>query len=217
MKLAIIGASGFVGSQLLKEAILRKHEVTAVVRKPERIAEKNPSLKVIALDVLDTEALSVVLKGQDMVISAYNPGWGNPDIYSDFLKGSASIQEAVKKSGVKRFLVIGGAGSLEVSSGLQLIDTPQFPAEWKNGALGARDYLTVLKKEQDMEWTYFSPAILMHHGIDSGRTGQYRLGLDSPVRDENGVSKLSVEDLAIVILDEVEKKQFVRKRFTAAY
>jgi putative NADH-flavin reductase len=118
---------------------------------------------------------------------------------------------------VKRFIVIGGAGSLEVAPGVQLIDTPQFPAEYKPASSAARDYLRELNQEKELEWTYFSPAILMgpdHAGV---RRGQYRLGLDNPVFDAEGKSDLSVEDLAVVIADELEKPMHVRMRFTAGY
>jgi putative NADH-flavin reductase len=99
------------------------------------------------------------------VISTYNPGWTNPNIYADYLKGSRAVQEAVKKSGVQRFLVVGGAGSLYVAPGVQLIDTPQFPAEYKPGALAAREYLEVIRQEDRLDWTFVSPAIEMHQGI----------------------------------------------------
>jgi hypothetical protein len=123
----------------------------------------------------------------------------------------------VKESGVKRYLVIGGAGSLEIAPGVQLIDTPQFPAEYKAGASAARDYLNMIKKEEQLDWTFFSPAIEMHHGITTGRTGKYRLGTDQPVFNNENRSILSVEDLSIAVFDEVENKKFIKKRFTAAY
>jgi putative NADH-flavin reductase len=217
MKIVLIGASGFVGTALLKEALLRGYEVTAIVRHPENIKEKNASLHVKKADVFNEDELASILKGHDAVVSAYNAGWTNPNIYDDFLKGSQSIQNAVKKSGVKRYLFVGGAGSLEIAPGIQLVDTPQFPAEYKAGAVAARDYLNILKKESELEWTFLSPAILMHPGIKDGRTGKYRVGTDSPVFDSNNESRLSVEDLSIALLDELEKGNFIRKRFTAAY
>ncbi len=157
------------------------------------------------------------VKGNDAVISAYNSGWTNPNIYADFLRGSRAIQAGVKASGVKRLIVIGGGGSLEIKPGLQLVDTPEFPAEYKPGASAARDYLNEIRKEDVLEWTFFSPAILMNHDTSGVRKGHYRTGLDSPVFDAAGNSVLSVEDLALAIVDEIEKPKHIRQRFTAAY
>ncbi|MFT3826657.1 MAG: NAD(P)-dependent oxidoreductase [Chitinophagaceae bacterium] len=217
MKIALIGATGFVGSAILKEALDRGHQVTALVRNPAKVTTTSPSLIVKEGDVFNEADVVALATGQDVVISAYNPGWTNPEIYNDFIKGSESIQAAVKKSGTKRLIIIGGAGSLEIAPGKQLIDTPQFPAEFKPGASAARDFLETIKKEKDLEWTFFSPAIEMHHGTSGVRKGHYRLGLDNPVFDENGRSILSVEDLAVAIVDEAEKAKHIRQRFTAAY
>ncbi|MFD1816030.1 hypothetical protein SAMN04515674_11312 [Pseudarcicella hirudinis] len=217
MKIAIIGASGFVGTALLNESLDRKHQVTAIARNPEKISKTDANLTTKKADVTNVAELAEILSGHDIVISAYNPGWTNPNIYDDFIAGSKAIQEAVKQSGAKRLLVIGGAGSLEIAPGLQLIDTPEFPAEYKPGASAARDYLNILKTETAIDWTFFSPAIEMHQGITTGRTGKYRTGLDNPVFDENGRCVLSVEDLAIAVIDEAENRQFAGKRFTAAY
>lgn len=217
MKIALIGASGFVGSHVLTEALQRGHEVTAIVRHPEKVTVKHPSLTVKKGDVLNEDEVASLVAGHDVVLSAYNPGWTNPRIYEEFLEGAQSIQRGVKKAGVKRLLVVGGAGSLEVAPGVQLIDTPQFPAEYKAGASGARDYLNMLKKENELEWTFLSPAILMHPGIADGRTGKYRIGTDQPVWNDKKESRISVEDLAVALVDEVEQKRFIQKRFTVAY
>ncbi|MDH7462349.1 NAD(P)-dependent oxidoreductase [Chitinophagaceae bacterium 26-R-25] len=217
MKLAVIGASGFVGSHVVAEALNRGHQVTAIVRHPENVKTKDPKLTVVKVDAFNVDELAAALKDNDAIISAYNSGWTNPNIYNDFLKGSQAIQEAAKKAGVKRILVIGGAGSLEIAPGVQLVDTPQFPAEYKAGAQAARDYLNIIKKENELDWTFLSPAILMHPGIDTGRTGKYRTGNDQPVFDANHESKISVEDLSIAILDEIENGKFIRQRFTVAY
>lgn len=214
MKVALIGASGFVGSQVLKEALLRGHWVTAIVRNPQKITTLNAKLTVVKADVRNVEELAVLLKGHDAVISAYNAGWENPNIYEDFIAASKDIQEAVKKAGVGRLLVVGGAGSLEAAPGVQLVDTPQFPAEWKKGALAARDYLNILKNEQELEWTFLSPAINLHPGT---RVGVYRTGTDQPVFDAAGKCEISVEDLAVALVDELENKRFIRKRFTVGY
>lgn len=217
MKIALIGASGFVGTALLNEALQRGHQVTAIVRHPEKIKQTNTNLTVKKGDAFNKEEIKDLVKENDVVLSAYNPGWTNPNIYSEFIKASETLQQATKESGVKRFFIIGGAGSLEVAPGVQLIDTPQFPAEYKEGASAARDYLNILKKEDQLDWTFYSPAIEMHQGITTGRTGKYRLGTDQPVFNEENRSIHSAEDLSIAVIDELENKKFIKKRFTAAY
>lgn len=217
MKIALIGASGFVGKALLNEALNRGHQVTAIVRHPENITVTNSNLAIKKGDAFSESEIKELVKGHDVVLSAYNPGWTNPNIYSEFLKASQTLQAATKAAGVKRFLVIGGAGSLEIAPGVQLIDTPQFPAEYKEGANAAREYLNILKKENDLDWTFYSPAIEMHPGITTGRTGKYRLGTDNPVFDKDNRSIHSAEDLSIAVIDELENKKFIKKRFTAAY
>ena len=217
MKVALIGASGFVGSHVLNELISRGHQVTAITRNPEKITSDGDKIISVKGDVLNADEVATLVAGHDAVISAYNPGWTNPDIRNEFLRGAQAIQEGVKRSGVKRLLVVGGAGSLEVSPGVQLIDTPHFPEEYKPGAGAARDYLNILKKETNIDWTFLSPAIEMHPGTSGVRKGAYRIGLDNPVFDANGKSVLSVEDLAVAIVDEIEQSNFVQKRFTVAY
>lgn len=216
MKIALIGATGFVGGVILKEALDRKHEVTAIVRHPEKLKSQE-NLAIVQGDVNDSARLAELLKGHDIVISAYNAGWTNPDLYNEFLKGSRSIQEATKKAGVKRFLVVGGAGSLFIAPGLQLVDSPDFPEAWKAGALSARDYLDMLKEEDQLEWTFLSPAIEMNLAAPRGRKGTYRTALDEPVFDENRKSFITVDDLAVAILDEAENPKHIRRRFTVGY
>jgi putative NADH-flavin reductase len=217
MKVAIIGATGFVGTALVNELISRGHEVIAIARHPGKLTLKSPLIHPVTADIFAADQVTKAVRGADAVVSAYNPGWTNPRIYEEFLEGSRAIQSGVKKAGVKRFIIIGGAGSLEVQPGLQLIDTPQFPAEYKAGASGARDYLNEIKKEKELDWVFFSPAILMNHDNSGVRRGHYRLGLDNPVFDEKGQSVLSVEDLALVIVDELEHPKHHQRRFTAAY
>ncbi|GAB3261332.1 NAD(P)-dependent oxidoreductase [Larkinella harenae] len=214
MKIALIGASGFVGSSVLTEALERGHEVTAIVRHPEKISVQNATLTVKQGDALQESDVASLVAGHDAVISTYNPGWDNPNIYEESLAGLQSIQRGTKQAGVNRFLVVGGAGSLEVAPGVQLVDTPQFPAEWKPGALAARDYLTILRNETELDWTFLSPAILLEPGE---RTRKFRIGTEQPVFDADGNSKISVNDLAVALLDELEKPQFIRQRFTLGY
>ncbi|GAB6120390.1 NAD(P)-dependent oxidoreductase [Dysgonomonas termitidis] len=216
MKVALIGATGFVGSHLLQELVNRGFEVTALARSVDKIPVKDGQPKAVAADVTDLKALAAVLKGNDVVLSAFNPGWSNPNIYNDFMKGSEAIRQAVKEAGVKRYVMIGGAGSLYID-GRQIVDGADFPESIKPGATAARDYLDVLKKEKELDWTMFSPAINMHPGIKTGRTGKYRLGTDEPVFDKDGESVLSVEDLSVAVVDEIENHKFSRQRFTAGY
>ncbi|KAB0539271.1 hypothetical protein HNQ68_001220 [Pseudochrobactrum saccharolyticum] len=211
-KIAIIGASGYVGTALLNEAVKRGHQVSAHVRHPEKITA-NTNVTAVKADVLDTDGLATLLKGHDLVISAYNPGWQEADIRNIHIKGSKSITEAVKKAGIKRLIAVGGAGSLEIN-GAQLVDSPEFPAEYKEGALGARQALNDLKTENELDWSFVSPAILL---VPGEATGTFRLGTDAPVFDDNGESKITVGDLAVAILDEAEQGKHIRQRFTAAY
>ncbi len=217
MKIALIGITGFVGTAIAKELIDRGHPVTGIARNPEKMHLPTPNLELVKADVYATDALAAVLKGHDIVISAFNAGWTNPDLYNQFLAGSQSIEKATEIAGVKRLLVIGGAGSLYIAGDLQLVDTPSFPEEYKPGATAARDYLTLLRKNNTLDWTFFSPAIEMHQGTSGTRKGIYRTNTENPVFDENNRSILSVEDLAVVIADETEHPKHIRSRFTAAY
>ena len=126
-KIVLIGASGFVGSALLNEALNRDLEVTAVVRHPEKIKIENENLKVVKADVSALDEVTAVCKGADAVISAFNPGWNNPDIYDETIKVYLTIIDGVKKAGVNRFLMVGGAGSLFIAPGLRLMDSGEVP------------------------------------------------------------------------------------------
>ena len=213
MKIALIGASGMVGSAIRDEALSRGHQVTAIVRNPDKISVKNPSLTIKKGDVLEGKVDELV-RGQDAVISAYNPGWSNPNIADDTIKAYKAIIDGVKKAGVKRLLVVGGAGSLEASPGVQLIDTMQVPDLIRSAILALREVLYTLRKEQDLDWTFLSPAANFTQGE---RTGHFRLGKDQVVKDDGGESKISVRDYAVAMVDELEKPQHSRQRFTLAY
>jgi len=147
------------------------------------------------------------------VVSAYNASWGNPNLYDDFLRGSDAIAEAARTAGV-RLIVVGGAGSLFIG-GQQIVDSPEFPAEWKSGALAAREALNRLRADKTaLDWTFVSPAMHLEPGE---RTGQFRLGGEEPVFDAKGENRITVADLAVAIVDELEKPQHRRGRFTAGY
>ena len=209
MKIALIGASGFVGSALLKEAAARGHSVTAIVRNPGKIAEAK-GVSAVKADVTDAATLTALLKGHDVVVSAFNGGWGDPDIYAKHIAGSKAIAAAAKAAGV-RLIEIGGAGSLHAPDGSQLVDSPEFPAAYKDGARAARDALTALQQGDWKDWTLVSPPITLAPGQ---RTGRYRLGADNPVFDAKGESHISVEDFAVAVLDEAETQKHSGKRFT---
>jgi putative NADH-flavin reductase len=213
MKVAIIGATGFVGPKVVNEALNRGYEVTAFARQPEKLDIENDHLIKQSVDVYDTGILANLLVGHDAVISTFNAGWTNPNLYNDFLKGCESIQAATKQAGIKRYITVGGAGSLYIN-GTQLVDGPHFPAEYKPGATAARDYLNELRKENDLDWTFVSPAINLHPGT---RTATFRLGTEEPVFNAEGKSEISAEDLAVALLDELEKNQFIKQRFTLGY
>jgi putative NADH-flavin reductase len=214
VKVALIGATGFVGSQLLKEALDRGHEVTAIVRRTERLPER-PNLVAKQADIMDTDALAELLVGYEAVIAAYNPDREVPgDVYERMVAGAKSIIQATKKAGVKRLLVVGGAGSLEVAPGQQAIDQPGFPEEWKPGASGTREFLYLLKEESDLDWTFLSPAAVLQPGE---RTGTFRLGGDQLLVDDNGECHISTQDYAVAMIDELEEPKHIRRRFCVAY
>lgn len=212
MNIAIIGASGFIGSALRDEALSRGHTVTALVSRPERL-EARDGLTVKKADVQQTERLANQLQGFDAVLSAFS-GHAQEDVAGYFAKGFDSILSAAKLAGVKRLMVVGGAGSLEVAPGKQLIDTPDFPAQYKATAEGARYALNALQGQDDVAWTMLSPAAMIAPGE---RTGQYRLGTNQLLTDTNGESRISVEDYAKAMIDELEEPAHQNTRFTLAY
>lgn len=214
----LIGASGFVGSAILEEALNRGHKVTALVRNPEKIQVKNENLTVLAVDATDVEALSKVVAGKDAVISAYNPGWGNPRLYEELLENYPKIIEGVKKAGVQRLLVVGGAGVLYVQPGMRLMDSGTLPAELMPAVRGEGElFLNVLSKENDIDWVYFAPPANLGNMGKGIRTGKYRLGTDTLLVDEKGDSFISVEDYAVAMIDELEQEAHHKALFTAAY
>jgi putative NADH-flavin reductase len=214
-KVTVIGATGFVGSKVVNELAERGYQVTAIARNSENVV-KNEHVTAVSADAANPEKLAEVIRGSNAVISTFNAGWTNPNMYADFLAGSRNIEKAVELSGVKRFIVVGGAGSL-FAGNTQLVDSSEFPAEIKPGAQAARDYLNEIRKNNTLDWTFFSPAIEMHQGTAGVRKGIYRTGLENPVFDENGRSVLSVEDVAVALADELEQNKHIRQRFTAAY
>ncbi len=213
MKIALIGGTGFVGSAVLTELLARGHQVTALARNPAKFTAQ-PGLTVVAADVLDATQVAQAVQGVDAVISAYNPGWTEPQIHDLFLQGSQAILDGTQRAGVQRVLVVGGAGSLFVAPGVQLVDSPLFPAEWKQGALAARELLTRMQQACTLDWTFLSPPIALAPGP---RSGQYRVGGDTPLPGVGEApSGITVADLAVAMVDEIETPKHVQKRFTVA-
>lgn len=202
MKIAVLGASGRAGSEIVKEAAARGHEVLAIARNPEKIAA-TPGVTAQAGDAADPAALGTLISGSDAVISALH-----------FDVPAETLFSALRKAGVPRLLITGGAASLEVAPGKRLIDSPDFPEEWKPFAMGGITFLDALKQVDDIDWTFFSPAALIFEGP---RTGTYRPGTDQLVTDDAGESKISFADYAIAMIDELEVHKHSRARFTAAY
>jgi putative NADH-flavin reductase len=199
---ALIGASGRAGSAILKELSDRGHKVTAIARNPEKIATL-PNVTAKKGDVFDKNGLAALLKGHDAVVSAVHFSASDP----------SALIEAVRAAGAKRYLVVGGAGSLEVAPGKRLVDQPDFPAAYKAEALKGGEFLDLLKGEKQLDWTFLSPSALF---VAGERTGKFRLGKDTLLTHDKG-SSISFEDYAIALVDEIEKPAHSRARFTVGY
>lgn len=202
MKIALVGATGNVGSRLLAELTRRGHTVTAIARHPENVpAAEN----VVARkgDVHDAAGLAKLLAGHDAVVSAVRFASTDP----------ATLIGAVRRSGVRRYLVVGGASSLEVAPGMKLFDTPGFPDAYKAEAKAGIDFLDLLRKEEELDWTFLSPSAVFAPGE---RTGKFRLGGDQLLSNDKG-SNISYEDYAVALVDELEKPRHSRRRFTVGY
>lgn len=202
-KIAIIGATGRAGSQLLEEALRRGHRVTAIARNPATLQGRD-GVTTVALDVNDGAALELALSGHDVVLSAAHFSGIKPQ----------AIIEPAKKAGVKRLLVVGGAGSLQLPSGHKVIDIPDFPEAYKAEATAGGHYLDTLRQEKELDWTFLSPSAEF---VEGARTGRYHLGKDHLLIGDDGKSWISFADYAIAMLDEVEKPAHSRQRFTVGY
>lgn len=214
-RVVLIGASGFVGAVILNEALNRDFHVTAVVRHPENIKMTHENLTVRKVDVSSLDEVCEVCKGADAVISAFNPGWDNPDIYEETIEVYLTIIDGVKKAGVDRFLMVGGAGSLFIAPGIRLVDSGEVPEKILPGVKALSDfYLNFLMKEKEVDWVFFSPAAHLFHGT---RMGRYRLGKDDMIVDKVGNSHISVEDYAAAMIDELETPAHHQERFTIGY
>jgi putative NADH-flavin reductase len=203
MKVALLGATGNVGTRLISELLSRGHQVTAIARHPEKLT-KHEGVTATAGDVTNEDALAAAVDGHDAVIHSVN--FVNTD--------AGKVISATKKGNVERLLVVGGAGSLEVAPGLLLVNAPNFPAEYKAEALAGAAFLNRLREEKELEWTFLSPSAFFAPGQ---RTGKFRLGKDQLLVAADGQSHVSMEDFAIAMVDELETPKHLRERFTVGY
>ncbi|MFK3650485.1 NAD(P)-dependent oxidoreductase [Lysobacter enzymogenes] len=215
MNIVLIGATGYVGRAVLEEALNRGHRVTAVARNVDALpAHAGLTAKAASIGG-DPAALAALLRGHEAVIASFNAGgWKNPNLRADTVAGYAQIVAAAKQAGVPRLLVVGGAGSLEIAPGQQVLDQPGFPDEYRGGAEAMRDVLNTLRDERELDWSFLSPAA---HLVPGERTGRFRLGGDQLLVDANGDSNISVQDYAVALIDELEQPAHSRRRFTLAY
>jgi putative NADH-flavin reductase len=216
MRVVLYGATGTIGTRILKELLSRGHVVTAVVRDPSKLAAQK-DLTIAKGDMLDADDIAKVAKGSDVVISSYGPPSGpkgpDPTKVNQLVDATRALIAGVRRAGAPRIIMVGGAGSLEISPGLQIVDTPTFPDAYKPAALAHRDAFYVLR-DSDLNWTYFSPAMTIQPGE---RTGKFRLGKDALVSDDKGNSSISTEDYAVALVDEVEQGRHTKQRFTIGY
>ena len=211
----LIGATGFVGSAVLNELVSRGHKVTAVARNVEKVA-KSELVDVVKEDVANMDAIAKLAEGKDAIISAYNPGWTNPDIATLISENYPKILSAAKKSGVERLLIVGGAGTLFCAPGLRVVDSGAIPEEIMGGVRPLGDfYLNTLMNENDIDWVFFSPAGVFDQ--QGKKTGNYRLGKDDLIVDAEGNSHISVQDYADAMVNELEKPAHHKERFTIGY
>jgi uncharacterized protein len=201
-RIALIGASGNAGSRILKELSDRGHQITAGARHPEKIPAL-PGVVAKKVDATNKQSLVDVIKGHDAVITSMHFIGSDPNLLID----------AVRASGVKRYLVVGGAGSLLVAPGQRLVDQPNFPPQYFEEASKGADFLEVLRKTNDLDWTFLSPSALF---VPGERTGKFRLGDDYLLTGDQG-STISLEDYAIAMADEIESPKHIRRRFTVGY
>jgi putative NADH-flavin reductase len=208
MKITLYGASGMIGSRILNELISRGHNVVTVVRNPLRIARTDVETR--AGDVLDPHGVTETAKGSDAVISAYAPP---EDATNKLVDATRTLLSSLKQAGVQRFVMVGGAGNLEVAPGLPIVDTPKFPPEWKSHGLAHKEALALLRAS-DLDWTSVSPAALIQPGE---RTGKFRLTGNAFVPDQEGQSHISAEDYSVALVDELEHPAHVRQVLGVAY
>ncbi|HZZ05362.1 NAD(P)-dependent oxidoreductase [Paraburkholderia sp.] len=211
LKIALFGATGTIGSRIATEAGRRGHQVTALARNPARVPADVANLKAAQADLLDAASVGAAVRGHDVVASAFAPPQGD---LAALTRATHGLVDGVRAAGLKRLVVVGGAGSLEVAPGKQLVDTDGFPDAYKPIALAHRDAFDYYRGVTDLDWTFFAPAALIAPGE---RTGTFRTGANTLLADAEGNSRISAEDYAIAFVDELEQSRFVRQIATVAY
>lgn len=211
LKIALFGATGMIGSRIAAEAARRGHQVTALVRNPQRVPEDTANIHASQADLLDAVSVAAAVRGHDVVASAYAPALDNTATLDT---ATRALVAGVREAGLKRLVVVGGAGSLEVAPGKQLVDAEGFPEAYKAVALAHREALHYYRTVSDLDWTFFAPAAMIAPGE---RTGQFRTGAGTLIADAAGTSRISAEDYAIAFVDELEQARFVRQIATVAY
>ena len=215
-KIAVIGATGYVGAAVVKELAERGHQVVGFARNVDKVLQAE-NVQAVGFDV-NASNFADQLQGFDAVVSAFNPGWDNPNIGADFTRGANAIVEAAKAAQVPYLLIVGGAGSLYVAPDVQVIDTPDFPKEIYDGANAARHLLNDLRERRDVNWAFVSPpaALGADGGFSEERLGEYRLGGEELLMAGDEPAGISVADLAVAIADDAENKAHLFQRFTVA-
>ncbi len=211
MRIVVFGATGAIGSRIASELVHRGHTVRIVTQVGSKPPSPRGGTVGVVAEVTNPTSVAEAVRGADAVVSAIGPRPGqSPAI---LLGAARGLLEGLRKGGVHRLVVVGGAGSLEVAPGVQLADTPSFPKDWKPAADAHREALSIYRQEPELEWTVVAPAALIAPGT---RTGRYRAGGDQLLVDAKGESRISVEDYAVAIVDELETPRHVRRRFTVA-
>jgi uncharacterized protein len=215
LKIALIGATGMVGSRVLNEALQRGHHVTALVRDVSRLPS-HANLIARSVDINNVDALTEALRGHDAVLYAYKPSKDQsmPARIGQHAQAISSTIMAMKAAGLKRIVAVGGAGTLEASPGVLNMHSPDFPPRWEGGAKSTAMVKDLLKYEKTLDWSVLSPA---HHLEPGQRTGKFRLGLDQMIIGADGQSRIFIEDFAVAMLDEVETPKHIGQRFTLGY
>ena len=216
MHIVVFGATGNIGQRIVREALSRGHEVTGVVRDPAASQSPDPRVRLVKGDATVADSVAEVARGADAVVSAISPRPNARGLEAPRLADAArALIAGLPRAGVKRVLFVGGAGSLEVAPGQQLMDQPGFPEAYKAEATEGRDSLAVWREQgAGLEWTYLSPAAEIHPGR---RSGGYRVSGDQFIVDEKGRSTITFEDYAVAVLDELEQPKHVGRRFAVAY
>ena len=214
MKIAMFGAAGKIGSRVAAEALSRGYHVVPVVRNPDRLDPAWSTKEFVVGDVTDSRSVAAAVKGMDAIISAVGPSVDDT-LRNVAIAAAAALIEGAQEAGVRRLLVVGGAGSLDIAPGLQEVDAPSFPAHVRPQSVAQREALAIfLSQANDLDWTYISPPRAI---VPGSRTGRYRIGFDQMIFDANGASTISMEDYAVALVDELAAGLHAKRRITVAY